>query len=348
MSNNQANNSKQSKVQFNGLNHSRWSRALKTEMQELEVSAVMSQDASNRIVSLPTADDLLVMELAQFDNSGAVIPANDKKAYIKCVKSLRQMDQKAQAILIQSLQEGKKPLVRGATTAWEMSKMVERVFQQNSLENRETIRLEINTAQMSSFSDPMAYLLHMKDLREDLVACGDSSMTEEALIMHILCRFPDKYKSVKEDIYREINARVRAGAAATATAGAALPTQDIFEFFQSQLHLKIKRDKLAEMVVSQSQSNGVQSLLTRARSDNGDNRQRARKKQKVSCANCGKTGHSESQCWADGGGDVANRPDWYQPSRTKEKKANSKSFGKSKADGKKWKRGDQSDTGSDE
>ncbi|KAI3644235.1 hypothetical protein MP228_010399 [Amoeboaphelidium protococcarum] len=115
MSNNQSSNSKKSKVQFNGLNHSRWSRALKTEMQELEVSAVVSQDASNRIVSLPTADDLLVMELAQFDNSGAVIPANDKKAYIKCVKSLRQMDQKAQAILIQSLQEGKMSLVCGAT-----------------------------------------------------------------------------------------------------------------------------------------------------------------------------------------------------------------------------------------
>ncbi|KAI3644746.1 hypothetical protein MP228_010910 [Amoeboaphelidium protococcarum] len=84
-------------------------------MQELEISAVMSQDASNRIVSLPTADDLLVMELAQFDNSGAVIPTNDKKAYIKCVKSLRQMDQKAQAILIQSLQEEKMSLVCGAT-----------------------------------------------------------------------------------------------------------------------------------------------------------------------------------------------------------------------------------------
>jgi ribosomal protein L34E len=48
---------------------------------------------------------------------------------------------------------------------------------------------------------------------------------------------------------------------------------------------------------------------------------RKRERSAEVCENCGKQGHNKSICWADGGGAVGSRPDWWN-SRSKKQKAN--------------------------
>ena len=296
------------RVLFNGLNYTDWLN----EAKGAGFSAFFDVSVAEAIRDFPSSTELTLNQI-----QGKLSPL-DKDCF-NLLMNTALKNAKALLIATRTLEEQYHTVIQDAKLAFDAIKLIKNYWNQSTVTQREVLKQKLEAMKMKEGDDTVLFLIQCKKLNRQLADCGDTVLTDTALAEKVLGKLPDSM----EDLANQI----RTNATMNHTSVTCDTLQTLFQLqgdAKSHKDLKnvTKNESETPPVASDANQIALIAKLTQTvkalmnQLNVGSSPKNKNHKHGCSgetCENCGKEGHSKSECWATRGGAVANRLSWYKP-----------------------------------
>ena len=313
------------RVEFTGSNYSKWLSSLLVEASGHGLRAYFDKDVAEQIRNLDSSHVLLLKEMKN------EIAKEDEKKYHKSL-SYALKNESALALVNATLRDDFKIVTAKAKLAFDAIELIREHWNQSSVTHREFLSRSLEAKHLDEDKDSVLFLLDCEQIRDQLHGCGDTSLTDSALAEKVLGKLPASMQNLASQI--------RTNSTINKTPLSCDSLKSLFQSHEASKNLAKSRKqesplgsneaKLIPSLVSQITKTVTKSLLNHFKQGSprttGDNN-RGQKRDRhsgVKCENCGKPGHGKPECWADGGGAVGSRPEWWNTRSVKKPRGENK------------------------